>query len=101
MYGTFQPELPENEYQPIKYGLTKNIEKPNAVNIVLHEWQQISKDIFQKNISWKQRWAYVFGPPGWSHNGSRKTSEQMRNEENEITKPILDNEEAQAIMVKA
>jgi len=81
MFGTFQPELPENEYQPIKYGLTKNIEKPNAVNIVMHEWQQMSKDIFQKNISWKQRWAYVFGPPGWSHDGSRKTSEQMRNEE--------------------
>jgi hypothetical protein len=24
---------------------------------------------------------YLFGPPGWSHDGSRKTSEQMREEE--------------------
>lgn len=82
LFGTFQPELPEEAYQPIKYGLTKNIENPNAVNIVFHEWKQMWKDVAMKGLSWKQRWNYVFGPPGWSHDGSRKTSVMMRAEEN-------------------
>jgi hypothetical protein len=25
---------------------------------------------------------YLFGPPGWSHDGSRQTSDQMRETEN-------------------
>ena len=78
MFGTFQPELPEDAYQPIKYGLTKNIEKPNAINLVFHEWKQMWKDVLQKNISLRQRLHYLFGPPGWSHDGSRLTSEQLR-----------------------
>ena len=78
MFGTFQPELPEQAYQPIKYGLTKNIEKPNAVNLVFHEWKQMWKDVLQKNITWRQRLHYLFGPPGWSHDGSRFTSDQLR-----------------------
>ncbi len=82
LFGTFQPELPEEEYQPINYGLTKNIENKNAVNIVFHEWKQMAKDVRIKGLSWKQRWNYVFGPPGWSHDGSRKTSVMMREEEN-------------------
>jgi sterol desaturase/sphingolipid hydroxylase (fatty acid hydroxylase superfamily) len=78
LFGTFQKELPENEYQPIKYGLTSNVENPNAINIVFHEWKQIFKDVTQPNITLQQRFKYLFGLPGYSHNGSRKTSEQMR-----------------------
>ncbi len=78
LFGTFQPELSESAYQPIRYGLTKNIEKPNAVSIVFHEWKQMWKDAFQKNITLRQRMNYLFGPPGWSHDGSRLTSEEMR-----------------------
>lgn len=78
LFGTFQAELPAANYQPIKYGLTKNVEKPNAVNIVFHEWKQMWKDVFQKGITFNQRMGYLFGPPGWSHDGSRLTSEEMR-----------------------
>jgi hypothetical protein len=78
MFGTFQPELSESAYQSIKYGLTKNIEKPNAITIVFHEWKQMWKDVFQKNITLRQRIGYLFGPPGWSHDGSRLTSEELR-----------------------
>jgi sterol desaturase/sphingolipid hydroxylase (fatty acid hydroxylase superfamily) len=77
-FGTFQPELAEEEYQPIRYGLTKNIENSSAVNIVFHEWKQMWKDVFQKDISLQQRLGYLFGPPGWSHDGSRLTSEELR-----------------------
>jgi len=83
LFGTFQPELPVEDYEPIKYGLTKNIEYMNAVNIVFHEWIQIAKDVMQPNISFEQRLKYLFGAPGYSHDGSRMTSEQMRAMENE------------------
>lgn len=92
MFGTFQKELPKEEYQQIKYGLTSNIKNPNAVNVIFHEWQQIWKDVFQKNITFSQRMGYLFGPPGYSHDGSRKTSEQMRTEESGETGTITDSE---------
>ena len=78
IFGTFQPELAAEEYEPIRYGLTKNLGNPNAVTVVFHEWQQMVKDISQKGISFKDRLNYLFGPPGWSHDGSRQTSVQMR-----------------------
>jgi len=78
LFGTFQKELPANDYQPIQYGLTKNIENPNPVNLVFSEWQQIWRDVFQPNISLKHRLLYVFGPPGYSHDGSRQTSNALR-----------------------
>lgn len=80
-FGTFQPELSADAYQPIKYGLTKPIEKENAINIVTHEWENIWRDVHEKNTSLKQKLHYIFGPPGWSHDGSRKTSKQLRKEE--------------------
>lgn len=81
MFGTFQEELPREQYQPIRYGLTKPLESENPVHIVSHEWIAIAKDVSQKGLSFKERMGYLFGPPGWSHDGSRKTSEQMREEE--------------------
>ena len=81
LFGTFQPELPDEEYQPKKYGLTKNIENKNPANIVFHEWTNIGKDVLRKDISWRMKWNYIFGPPGWSHDGSSLTSEQMREQE--------------------
>jgi sterol desaturase/sphingolipid hydroxylase (fatty acid hydroxylase superfamily) len=81
LFGTFQAELPREAYQPIRYGLTKPLESENPVHIITHEWVSISKDLSQKGLSLKQRMGYLFGPPGWSHDGSRQTSEQMREAE--------------------
>lgn len=81
LFGSFQPELPEENYQPLKYGLTKPIGRETPVNIIFHEWKNIAKDLRRKDISWKNKLGYLFGPPGWSHDGSRKTSDQMREAE--------------------
>ena len=78
LFGTFQPELPEQEYQPVKYGLTKSLEKETATHIVFHEWKHILQDMKRSDIGWKEKIFYLFGPPGWSHDGSRVTSEQLR-----------------------
>jgi sterol desaturase/sphingolipid hydroxylase (fatty acid hydroxylase superfamily) len=81
MFGTFQPELMEEDYQHLKYGLTKALEKETPVNIIFHEWKNIGTDLRRKDISWKNKLGYLLGPPGWSHDGSRKTSNQLRAEE--------------------
>ncbi|MGM9510075.1 sterol desaturase family protein [Larkinella sp. GY13] len=74
VFGTFQQE----EERPT-YGLTKNIETHNPVRIAFHEWVDISRDV-AKSGSFRRAIQYVFGPPGWSHDGSRKTTRQLRRE---------------------
>ncbi len=81
LFGTFQPELTVGEYQPKKYGLTKPLERPSPAGIVFHEWKEIGRDLSRKGLGWKDKWRYLAGPPGWSHDGSRLTSEQLREQE--------------------
>lgn len=77
MFGTFQQEK-ENEI-PV-FGLTKPLENPNhPVKVVTHEWQHIAADL-QKDISLGNKLKYLFMPPGWSHDGSSKTSKQLQEE---------------------
>ncbi len=76
LFGTFQKE---EENEPVRYGLTKNIDTYNPGTMVFHEWINIFKDLGKK-CSIKDKLLYVFGPPGWSHDGSTKTSSQLRAE---------------------
>ena len=77
IFGTFVQE----EARPT-YGLTSNLKSHNPLVIAFYEWGEIGKDVFQKNITLKERFLYLFGPPGWSHDGSRKTSRELRAELN-------------------
>jgi len=78
MFGTFQAELDAATYKPIKYGLTNPLETMNPLTVIFHEWRMICKDLSRKDISLRQKLSYVFGPPGWSHDGTRTTSQQLR-----------------------
>ena len=80
IFGTFQKELTPEEYQPIRYGLTTP-QKDSLPTILFHEWEMIWKDVRRKDLTWRQKWQYVFGPPGWSHDGSRLTSDALRKRE--------------------
>lgn len=77
LFGTFRPE----EERP-RYGLTKNIDTYNPVIIAFKEWG----DIFTKVAaarSARHAFYYLFGPPGWSHDGSSHTSDELRKLEKE------------------
>lgn len=74
LFGTFEAE---NEKEKVRYGLTENIHSNHPAKVVFHEWQNILKDV-RRTSSLKEKWMYVFGPPGWSHDASKKTSRQMR-----------------------
>lgn len=72
LFGTFEPE----EEHPT-YGLTRNLNSYNPFRIAFHEWADIWSDLRQP-VPWRARLMYLFGPPGWSHDGSRKTTQQLR-----------------------
>lgn len=75
LFGTFIEEK-----ETPRYGLTKNIYSFNPLRIAFHEWIDMAKDV-RNAPTWKAKFAYIFAPPGWSHDGSRQTAEQMREEE--------------------
>jgi len=78
MFGTFQKELDE---EPVVYGLTKPIDNDkDPVNLVLHEWRTLGKDL-RKKTSFRNKLKYLFMPPGWSHDGSSKTANELRKED--------------------
>ena len=67
LFGTFQKELSPDEYEPIRYGLSKPIQGNNLFVVIFHEWINILKDVKRKDIGWKDKLWYIFGPPGWTH----------------------------------
>ena len=77
LFGTFQEELKQD---PIKYGLTKQLDNPHhPAKIIFHEWINLGADL-KKKIPLKTKLKYLFMPPGWSHDGSTKTAKQLRKE---------------------
>ncbi len=77
LFGTFMEELPEEK--PV-FGLTKPLADPNhPVKVVTHEWAAIGMDL-KRDVPFRIKLKYLFNPPGWSHDGSTKTSEQLREE---------------------
>ncbi len=77
LFGTFQKEIPN---ETPHYGITKPVEKPfHPVYIVTHEWKDIGKDL-GKAPSLKDKLNYLFRPPGWSHDGSTRTSKELQSE---------------------
>ncbi len=75
LFGTFQKE----EEKPI-YGLTNNLETFHPIDTVFSEFYKIKTDL-KKPISFATKMKYIFNAPGWSHDGSTKTSKQMREKE--------------------
>ena len=62
LFGTFQEEDPA---EPVRYGLTKELESRGPVNIVVHEWKDLWRDITTKARNWRERLGYIFHGPGW------------------------------------
>ena len=61
------------------YGIVKNIETYNPLRIAFHEWAAIARDVACAR-TWREAAGYLFGPPGWSPDGSRRTTKVIRAE---------------------
>ena len=59
MFGTFQAE----EEEPV-YGITKPLQSWNPLWANVHVFVDLFRDAARAR-TWRDRWMYVFGPPGW------------------------------------
>ena len=76
MFGTFQEEEDDD---PVVYGLTTDIHTYNLFEIAFHEFASIWRDV-KRAPDLSSKLKYMFNPPGWSHDGSTKTSNELRKE---------------------
>ncbi len=61
LFGTFEPETE----RPI-YGLTRNINTANPLQVATHEWRDVARDIAGSRI-WADRFGYLLRGPGWAY----------------------------------
>lgn len=74
MFGTFEAERDDD--RP-RYGIIKNLGSFNLLWAAFHEWIGMAKDVATVP-GWRNKLGYIFAPPGWSHDGSRDTSDTIK-----------------------
>jgi sterol desaturase/sphingolipid hydroxylase (fatty acid hydroxylase superfamily) len=74
MFGTF---VPERDDEKPKYGIIANLTTFNPFRIAFHEWAGIIADVRSAKTA-REVLGYLFGPPGWSPDGSRETSASIK-----------------------
>ena len=72
LFGTFQ-----NEDERVVYGLTKDIETFNIFKIGFGELVSIGHAV-ARAPTLGAKLGYIFAPPGWSHDGSSATAQELR-----------------------
>jgi len=75
LFGTFEPES-----EKVKYGLTTNIHTYNLLEIAFHEYRNLFKDM-KRAPKLGDKLRYMIMPPGWSHDGTTMTSDELRKKE--------------------
>lgn len=73
LFGTFQAE---REDEPVRYGIVQQLQSFNLLVVAFHEWKAIAADVCA--APWGHKLSYLWREPGWSHDGSRETSEMIR-----------------------
>jgi sterol desaturase/sphingolipid hydroxylase (fatty acid hydroxylase superfamily) len=78
LFGSFVPERAPGEpgYEPIRYGLVRQLGSFNLLWAAFHEWLGIARDMWR--APWRAKLGYLLREPGWSHDGSRDTSATIK-----------------------
>jgi sterol desaturase/sphingolipid hydroxylase (fatty acid hydroxylase superfamily) len=74
LFGTFQRE--EDNIKPV-FGITNNIHTYNPVEIAMHEFKDLWRDV-QRAPDCITKLKYLFYPPGWSHDGPDRRAKTLR-----------------------
>lgn len=77
IFGTL---VEEDAAEPVRFGLVKPLLSYNPIKIAVHEWINIAVDVYHNWRRPRHLLGYLFGPPGYSHDGSRKTSLELKAE---------------------
>lgn len=73
LFGTFEPE---DAGEQVRYGLVHDLGSFNVLWAAFHEWAGIARDVWRAPLGSKL--GYLIREPGWSHDGSRQTSDMIR-----------------------
>ena len=76
IFGSFVPERATDAPQ---YGIVNNLDTYNPLRIAFHEWAAIARDL-RRARSPREVVGYLFGAPGWSPDGSRRTTAAIKTE---------------------
>lgn len=74
IFKTYQPE---EEGIEIEYGISREINNNNFFDVYFGEFYGLFRDI-AKAPGIKNKFLYIFMPPGWSHTGEHKTAKVVR-----------------------
>ena len=72
----FRSFIPEDLADPARYGITRQLGSFNVAWAAFHEWIAIARDVWR--APWRAKLGYLWRVPGWSHDGSRETSDMIR-----------------------
>ena len=73
LFRTFEPE---RDTDPVRYGLVRQLGTFSLLWAAFHEWTGMAKDLWA--APWRHKLSYLWRPPGWTHDGSRDTSDMIR-----------------------
>ena len=73
LFGSFVAEV---EDEPVRYGVVRQLGSFNLLYGVFHEWIGIARDLWTAPL--RHKLSYLWREPGWSHDGSRETSDMIR-----------------------
>ena len=73
IFGTFENEGTGDR---LRYGIVHQLGSFNLLTVAFHEWSAIARDVWR--APWRHKLSYLWRAPGWSHDGSRKTSDMIR-----------------------
>jgi len=74
LFGSF---VPEDKKEPPRYGIISQLGTFNPFRVAFHEWVGMFRDLSRARTL-KEVLGFTFGPPGWSPDGSRKTSRSIK-----------------------
>jgi sterol desaturase/sphingolipid hydroxylase (fatty acid hydroxylase superfamily) len=74
LFGTFSREC---ETEPVRYGLTKNIDTYQPLRVAFGEYGEMLRDMARAE-RWQDAIRYLCLAPGWSHDGEDKRSNTLR-----------------------
>ncbi|OJJ17650.1 C-5 sterol desaturase [marine bacterium AO1-C] len=76
LFGTYKAY---DDEVPADFGVIKGPNSNNLIKIAFHEYRDIWRDV-KSTDNWRDKLMYMFASPGWSPDGSTKTTKQMRAE---------------------
>jgi len=74
LFGSFVAERSDD---PCRYGIIHNLGTFNPLRIAVHEWVGMARDMVRSRHPGDMI-GYLFGPPGWSPDGSRETTDRIK-----------------------